>query len=377
MTSRQVMADISQTTPRSSDISGAPSSWAAVVRRVQHETSEREVAVQKLSAYVDHAIKPLTARVEAIEALVEMRVGPRARLGPSSPGRPILSGSVSSDQLDAGSWLARRIPPVLPLEGDAEEVPKPKAHPYRRANTTSIPIFKRQASEPNWAEVSRLARMESDIAKLDNVVAELLQAQIGAVRVQLGDAQDIGKFKLEELREALKKLEVKRHTGEGTWKAEIDALRGELKKSLTAMEERMCSVGMDTVDWEVKGPIEELVTPGERGACISSPSFSLSGTGGFSLHFYPWGHGDSEEGQCALFVSGPPGCASSFVLAVDGYERETPDGISAEGELKGFTRMGEAKDPSLSVPVRLSVSARHVRRSLQSDIVYRNRVVTA
>merc|ERR1719401_348919 len=95
---------------------------------------------------------------------------------------------------------------------------------------------------------------------------------------------------------------------------------------MTAMEERVCSLGKNAVEWEFSS--EELSISKRRGEQLSSHPFSLAGVSGFKLHFFPFGHELSEDGRCALFLSGPTSeLTARFLLFQDSWQRD-----SAEGE---------------------------------------------
>eukprot|EP00401_Gymnodinium_catenatum_P068139 CAMPEP_0117565920 /NCGR_PEP_ID=MMETSP0784-20121206/56824_1 /TAXON_ID=39447 /ORGANISM="" /LENGTH=361 /DNA_ID=CAMNT_0005363743 /DNA_START=56 /DNA_END=1141 /DNA_ORIENTATION=+ len=316
----------------------APSSWTAVVRRVQAEEVEREAAVARLAKYVDQHVETLSARIEAL----------REGLRPSAPVVAAQKAALGDQRWSTGSTAA----------------------------SLSSPLLERP-------EEQRIVRLEKDVEKLDNVMAEMLQAQLGALRMELGLKEgNTRPLRLEELRKALANLEERRRTRELFWHERIDAIGLDIEalqkahasgcqapdalrlaERVGCLEDRLCSAGKNSVEWELSG---QGLTSCSRGQRVSSHAFCLAGVSGFKLHFYPRGHEKSEENRSALFLSGPKSeIVRRFSLFVDDWERDnTDDAIMARDTLaeedgddwvRGFynTSSSKAGVSSVVVGIRL------------------------
>lgn len=360
-----------------------------------------------LKAHVDQCVAELCRRISALEALdVMLANSPGLSLHPGSPQSAVAEANAVG--VDAGtgalpSGTSAPMQPPSPLSRqrtttESLSTPQSRAHPKEEQGVSSeqspfgvdepskgSPLEEqlkgkasnevvrrmhsgftelRQSVAQRMSQLertveARFARAESDLAKLDTLTAELLQAQLNAIHTDMETHSDYQRLTVEELRESLQKLEARRRSGEGTWKLMVDELRAESQEvrerdatlhqsislRVSSLEERMSSTGRGVVEWQ---PLEEEVALHKKGESIASPPFSLMGVEGYRLHFYPIGSSNSDEGYLALYCSGPGITEHTFSLFCDDCEQDSSAAetvsLSEGGEMCGFPNLGPVRE---------------------------------
>mmetsp|Transcript_8790 Transcript_8790/g.22130 ORF Transcript_8790/g.22130 Transcript_8790/m.22130 type:complete len:1260 (+) Transcript_8790:32-3811(+) len=104
-------------------------------------------------------------------------------------------------------------------------------------------------------------------------------------------------------------------------------------------------------EWDVRILLKQGC---EKGAKIASPVFSLGGVDGLLLDFYPLGKCTSEDGQCSLFLRGPPDILVEARLWVDSVQRSF--GAHCIGEAWGWANFTDA-GPSSIQRIRVEIGS--------------------
>eukprot|EP00451_Oxyrrhis_marina_P033578 CAMPEP_0204363650 /NCGR_PEP_ID=MMETSP0469-20131031/40532_1 /ASSEMBLY_ACC=CAM_ASM_000384 /TAXON_ID=2969 /ORGANISM="Oxyrrhis marina" /LENGTH=374 /DNA_ID=CAMNT_0051352429 /DNA_START=19 /DNA_END=1140 /DNA_ORIENTATION=- len=104
-------------------------------------------------------------------------------------------------------------------------------------------------------------------------------------------------------------------------------------------------------EWDVRSLLKQGC---EKGAKIASPVFSLGGVEGLLLDFYPLGKCTSEDGQCSLFLRGPPDILVEARLWVDSVQRSF--GAHCIGEAWGWANFTDA-GPSSIQRIRVEIGS--------------------
>lgn len=300
----------------------APSSWTAVIRRVQAEEATREAAMAELRGYVSNSVDALSRDIEVLQSSMDELWRCKGAACPPVPSSSTASTAVpgSPDVVDTATASS-----TAPALGKPDGTSAPRSPSRTRepsgdvsTNEASPGISSRRCSAPSVYfrgenDGCSISRLKGDVEKLDNLMVVLLQAQLGALHSELG--LDLPRPRLPELQEALQRLDERRRG---------DA--ADLASRVGSVEDTLCSIAKDVVEWELS--IQELAPAQEKGQQVTSRSFFLAGVSGFKLHYFPHGHRQAKDGCCSLFLSGPDADAlgsARFTLFVGDSEQNSED----------------------------------------------------